>query len=346
MKPLSLPLVPFLLVFVLGVHTAYQTDPLYLGIDALLCLILIGYFSLFPPFKRQTLILGLYFYGVGYLVGNIDQNLPLDHYSQLVKTSQENSFKIVLEQKLNPTKTREHFYVKVEKVNDLSTSGSLLLTVNKSEGQKNLFSHENKWIVKGKISPIQAPLNPGSFNYKAYLQSNKIYHELSVSIDAISVAESTGFSFQELSAFLLKKLDQSTLKPETIVILKTILLGERNSLDHSTRDDFAKAGVVHLFAISGLHIGLLMLFFQAIFHPLKRLPRGRLWQNIGVLACLWTYAFLVGGTASVIRAVTLFSAYQIGQNSGRKFPTSYLVLLSIGYCSFYGLVLFSSWVFK
>jgi hypothetical protein len=73
-KPLSLPIVPFLPVFVLGVHTAYQTDPLYLGIDALLCLILIGYFSLFPPFKRQTLILGLCFYGVGYLVGNIDQD--------------------------------------------------------------------------------------------------------------------------------------------------------------------------------------------------------------------------------------------------------------------------------
>ena len=108
MKPLSLPLVPFLLVFVLGVHTAYQTDPLSLEIDAFLCLILIGYFSLFPPFKRQTLILGLCFYGVGYLVGNIDQNLPLDHYSQLVNTSQENSFKVVLERKLNPTKTNHY----------------------------------------------------------------------------------------------------------------------------------------------------------------------------------------------------------------------------------------------
>ena len=335
MKPISLPLIPFLLVFVLGVHTAYQTDPLYLGINGLLCLIVLGYFSLFPPFKKQTFILGLCFYGVGYLVGNIDQKLPLDHYSQLVKTSQENSFTVVLERKLKPTKTRERFNVKIEKVNDFPATGSLLLTVNKSEGQKKLLNHENKWIVKGKISPIQAPLNPGSFNYKAYLQSIKIYHELNISIDAISVAESTGFSFRKLSAFLLKKLEQSRLKPETIVILKTILLGERNSLDNSTRDDFAKAGVVHLFAISGLHIGLLMLFFQAIFYPFRRLPRGRLWQNIGVLACLWAYAFLVGGTASVIRAVTLFSAYQIGQNSGRKLPTAYLVLLSMGILLFF-----------
>ena len=295
MKPLSLPLVPFLLIFVLGIHTAYQIDPVYLGIDGLLCLVLLGYFSMFPPFIRHTFILGLCFYGMGYLVGNIDQKIPHDHYSQLVKISQENNFTVVLERKLNPTKTRERFYVKVEQVNDLPASGSLLLTVNKSEGQKSLLSHENKWVVKGQISPIQAPLNPGSFNYKAYLRSIKIYHQLKVSTDVISAAESTGFSFLKLSAFLLKKLDQSRLKPKTIDILKTILLGERSSLDSATRDEFAKAGVVHLFAISGLHIGLLMLFFQTLFKSLSVLPKGKIWQN-----------------------------------NGRKLPTTYLVLLSMG----------------
>lgn len=93
----------------------------------------------------------------------------------------------------------------------------------------------------------------------------------------------------------MKKLDQSRLKPKTIEILKTVLLGERSSLDHSTRDEFAKAGVVHLFAISGLHIGLLMLFFQTLFKSLSVLPKGKLWQN-----------------------------------NGRKLPTTYLVLLSMG----------------
>ena len=138
-------------------------------------------------------MLGLCFYGMGYLVGNIDQKLPQTHYIQQINTSHVNSFKVILKQKLKPTKTQERFYVKVEEVNDLTSSGSLLLTVNKSEGQKNPLHHENKWVLKGKISPIQAPLNPRGFNYKAYLQSIKIHHELNVSIDAISVAESTGF---------------------------------------------------------------------------------------------------------------------------------------------------------
>ena len=114
-------------------------------------------------------MLGLCFYGMGYLVGNIDQKLPPTHYSQQINISHENSFKVILKQKLKPTKTQERFFVKVEKVNDFPASGSLLLTVNKSEGQKSPINHTHKWIIKGEISPIQAPLNPGAFDYKAYL---------------------------------------------------------------------------------------------------------------------------------------------------------------------------------
>ena len=101
-------------------------------------------------------MLGLCFYGMGYLVGNIDQKLPPTHYSQQINISHENSFKVILKQKLKPTKPQERFFVKVEKVNDFPASGSLLLTVNKSEGQKSPINHAHKWIIKGEISPIQA----------------------------------------------------------------------------------------------------------------------------------------------------------------------------------------------
>ena len=108
-----------------------------------------------------------------------------------------------------------------------------------------------------------------------------------------------------------------------------MLLGERSSLDANTVNLYANAGVVHLFAISGLHIGLLMLLFQWLLHPLRFFPHGHLIQLIGVLALLWCYAFFVGATASVLRSVTLFSAYHIGMQSQRKMSTSYLVLLSM-----------------
>ena len=56
---------------------------------------------------------------------------------------------------------------------------------------------------------------------------------------------------------------------------------------------------------------------------------------IGVLALLWCYAFFVGASASVLRSVTLFSAYHIGMQSQRKTPTAYLVLLSMAILLFF-----------
>lgn len=330
MKPFSLSFVPFLLAFILGVHFSNQIDPLFKWVDGGIGLILLLYFSFNSLLQWRVLLFGFAFFILGIQAGEIDQRISNTHYSQFVKPAQQNYFKVVLKRKLSPSKTRERYYVTVKKVNDQPASGSLLLTVNKSEGDKSSLDYQNIWIIKGQISPIKGPSNPGGFNYKAYLKSIKINYQTNIDKKDISRAESTGFSLLKYNAFLLKKLDESKLNPQTIAILKTILLGERSSLNTSTRDEFAKAGVVHLFAISGLHVGLLMLFFQTLFRPLVSLPRGKLWQNIAVLACLWCYAFLVGGSASVIRAVTLFSAYQIGQNSGRKLPTAYLVLLSMG----------------
>ncbi len=326
---MSLPLVPYLWAFILGVHFAFQAEPLFKWLDLVLACCLLVYFSLISPLKWGTLMVGACFFILGEQVGRIDQKLPRSHFTQWIDTAVETTFEISLKNKLRATNTQERYYAEVHRVNQNPCSGTLLLILD-SRSSSSTLHHKNKWLVKGWLSPINAPLNPGEFNYKTYLQGRKITHQLYSNVASLTAAEPIPFSFQRIQAFLLEQLAKSGLKPLTIAVLETILLGERGSLDPSTRDQFAKAGVVHLFAISGLHIGLLMLFFQSLFRPLSILPHGRLWQNIGVLCYLWMYAFIVGGTASVIRSVTLFSAYQIGQNSGRKLPTTYLVFLSMG----------------
>ena len=94
-------------------------------------------------------------------------------------------------------------------------------------------------------------------------------------------------------------------------------------------EGFAQAGLAHLLAISGLHIGLLMLLFRFILWPLRLLRKGDLFLSLTVISLLWSYAFFVGASPSVLRAVTLFSAIQLGYVVQRKLPTAYLVLLSM-----------------
>ena len=106
-------------------------------------------------------------------------------------------------------------------------------------------------------------------------------------------------------------------------------MGEKTALDREEMEGFAQAGLAHFLAISGLHIGLLMLLFRFLLWPLRFLPKGDLLLSLTVISLLWGYAFFVGAFPSVLRAVTLFSAIQLGHAVQRKLPTAYLVLLSM-----------------
>ena len=73
-------------------------------------------------------------------------------------------------------------------------------------------------------------------------------------------------------------------------------------------------------AISGLHIGLLMLLFRFLLWPLRLLPKGDLHLSLTVITLLWGYAFFVGASPSVLRYT--FSAIQLGHAVQRKLPTA------------------------
>ena len=333
MKPLSLPLVPYLLVAVLGVSFYYQETYPEKILIAALSLAILAYFSFKPLFYWRTFFWGIAFFCLGFCTAHIDQFLPKKHYSKHTSPG-INEIKVELHQRLKGNQKNHRFYAEVIAVNEIPTEGTILLQIKKDSSKSPLFLGD-KLLVHDPISIIPPPLNPKGFNYKKYLNELSIFHQLQSSREAIDFIRHSENPMFKSKNYILKKLNESSLNRSTIAILKTMLLGERSSLDSNIRDQYAKAGVVHLFAISGLHIGLLMLLFQWLLRPLKLLPYGNLIQLIGVLTLLWSYAFFVGATASVLRSVTLFSAYHVGMQSNRKLPTAYLVLLSMAILVFF-----------
>ncbi|TVQ76014.1 MAG: ComEC/Rec2 family competence protein [Flavobacteriales bacterium] len=106
------------------------------------------------------------------------------------------------------------------------------------------------------------------------------------------------------------------MQSEAKQIMYALVLGDRSDLDPQLRQQYANAGVVHILAVSGLHVGVLYLLISLIF---QKLLSGRAWrfQAFITLAVLWSYALMTGLSPSVWRAATMFSLLSVGVQLGR-----------------------------
>jgi len=103
-----------------------------------------------------------------------------------------------------------------------------------------------------------------------------------------------------------------------------LVLGFRDDIDAATKQAYANTGTTHIMAVSGLQVGLL---FAALQLVLARLPlrlyggsvqRRRLFTVLLGLTFIWSYAFLTGLSASVLRAAVMFSLVSVGQAFERQ----------------------------
>jgi len=128
----------------------------------------------------------------------------------------------------------------------------------------------------------------------------------------IQTHQTIDYYIEHLRNNLSKSFDIHHFEPKTKAIIDALILGQRLELDKEIIADYSNAGVIHILAISGLHISIIYFFIVFLLKPLKRVRFGAEIQLLIVLAILWLFALLTGLPASVTRAVTLFSFISIG----------------------------------
>jgi len=105
------------------------------------------------------------------------------------------------------------------------------------------------------------------------------------------------------------------LPPREAALVASVLLGERDLSSRAAREPFARLGLAHLFAVSGLHVGILLVILAAMLRPFSPGPWLRL---VVVLAVLSVYALLTGMSSSVLRAAGMVLLVLSGPVWGRK----------------------------
>lgn len=97
-------------------------------------------------------------------------------------------------------------------------------------------------------------------------------------------------------------------RPTLAGLLSAMLLGETNDLSDEQRTLFMQSGTMHLFAISGLNIGVIAAALQALL-ALLRLPRVP--RALACIALLWLFVDITGASASAVRAFVMAAFLQL-----------------------------------
>ena len=101
--------------------------------------------------------------------------------------------------------------------------------------------------------------------------------------------------------FKIKYLIQSNFDQKVSNVMLGILLGYTDEINEDIREGFSESNISHILAVSGMHVGYLILFCTFI---LKRIV-GKRNSNILCILILIFYTKLVGYSPSVVRAVIM-----------------------------------------
>jgi len=172
----------------------------------------------------------------------------------------------------------------------------------------------------GQLSRFSLPRNPGEFNYRYYQKQRQRFFQFRVRFPwELRIIPGKKSIVPSIIRSVKKKILQSfyqTLSPESAAFASAIILGERDLMDDTLIDIYSSLGIIHVTAVSGLHVGFvtLILMFLAQLTRLKLSVRVCL-----VILGLLLYSALVEFRPSVVRASVMASSFLIAYASQRRY---------------------------
>jgi len=170
-------------------------------------------------------------------------------------------------------------------------------------------------IVDGIVSKARDKRNPGEFDYKEYLESKEVVGIITVK--NYKLIESNKFNILNTILQLRYSINDKIEKhfPDTAAaLINGLLLANRKDIDHETMEYFINSGVVHVLAVSGLHVGFIILIFYFLLSRTNIFAK-YITINIGLLI----FIFLTNFQPSVIRASVMAFVVLLSLAVSRKY---------------------------
>ena len=169
----------------------------------------------------------------------------------------------------------------------------------------------DRWRIGGQVTPFAPPRNPGQFNTASWWARQGVFLEVRNrdAAQAELLARDRGSPVKAAAlaarAWIMRTLGiglQS--RPEIHAVIAGITLGAREEAAEDFEPAFRQTGTLHLFAVSGLHVGMFALLLWVTLRPLGLNRRQAI---LVIVPMLFFYSLVTGAKPSSLRAATMIS---------------------------------------
>jgi competence protein ComEC len=202
-------------------------------------------------------------------------------------------------------------------------SGTIKVNIYQTQQEESMLEDREDYLSEikygdkieliGNLSVPSTSRNPGQFDYKYYLKRQSPRVEATASVVSLNnikiLSKGRGNSFYKIVYGLKRKLNtviEKNVKAESVPLVSSILLGDREEVPKDLMDGFLKTGTIHFLAISGLHVGILVISL----HYLLRLFRlNTRYLAIVIILIVLFYAAITGMKPPILRAGIMVAMY-------------------------------------
>lgn len=309
----------------------------YISVDAVYGIVLmlaafagLLLFVLLPVFKQyslrflQGIFIWLIFLGIGITIAytqNIKHRASWFGNFYTVETPLIVTIKEPLQEKKNSFKAIAEVTAIQNKQGWQKAEGQIIVYFKK-DGAKPAVNYGTRIIINKSLQNITNSGNPGTLDYKRFCLFQGITHQVFLSGNDFALLKRSDANPLQTALFktrdaVIACLQQYIPGKKEQAVAEALLIGYRNDLDRDLVQAYSNTGVVHIIAISGLHLAMIYGLLEAFFSVFKR-KHSRWLKPAVIIFVLWVFTLIAGAAPSIMRAAVMFTAIVIGDALNRK----------------------------
>jgi len=206
--------------------------------------------------------------------------------------------------------------------NNLENAKGKTIIYFKKDSSLTQLHYGSQIVFNKSLQEIKNAGNPGGFDYKRYSLFQGITHQANLSPKEFEILPTENKNrFQQFifssRHWVVNSLQKFIHGEKEQGLAEALLIGYKDDLDKNLVQSYTNTGVVHIIAISGMHLALIYGLLLLLTKPLRR-KHLRWIRIVLILSALWLFTLLAGAQASVVRSAVMFTCIALGEALSKR----------------------------